>query len=206
MEVTKREPTQITQGDTISFTKTLSQYPATDGWSLLYSLRGNGQDLQFTSTASGSDHEILVDAAETELWLPSDYQMEGWAVNGDQRFQIYLSSLVITPDLATAAPDVDVRTHAQKMLALVEQQLEQCAKNILITTTVEGTAIERERRNELLRFRQSYIQERRGQLATEDAKAGRPNRRKIKTFLNVMQPFAGNGAAFGSSIFNLELP
>ena len=203
----KREPTQITQGDTIEFTRCLPNQPATGGWSLLYALRGNGQAIEFTSTASGSDHAVLVPATTTELWLPADYQLEGWAVNTDgTRKQIYLAGLLITPDLATASPDVDVTTHAQRMLVLVEEQLEACAKNILLQTTVEGTTILRERRTELLMLRNRYIQERRGEIAAEKAKSGQPTGRKIRTIFAITQPSTARIIGAGNSVYNLSNP
>lgn len=202
------EPSQITQGDTVSFKKKLADYLATDGWGLTYALRGNGQDISFSSTADFSDHSISVDAATTAGWLAADYQMEGFAIKGAEQHRIYLGSLTISPNLATAPADLDVRTHAQKMLASIEQQLEQCAKNILLQTTVEGTSVLRERRMELLRLRQSYLQERRGEIAAENARNGRPTGRKIKTVLSITPPgcIAGGQFGAGNSVFNTQFP
>lgn len=208
-QVSYLEPAQIAQGEAISFTKKLANYPASDGWSLTYSLRGNGQAISFSSTASVDDHVILVDAATTETWIAGDYQLSGSAIHTDGRnHQFYLNNFLITPDLATAAPDVDVRTHAQKMLVDIQAQLEQCAKNTLLDTTVEGTRILRERRMELLQMRQAYIQERRGEIARENAKNGRPTGRRIKTVLSIMAPGNASQTEFGAgnSVFNYENP
>lgn len=185
------EPNQIAQGQTISFTRKLWKYLASNGWSLTYSLRGNGQSIEFISTvnADGMSHDVIVPAAVTELWLPAPYQLEGRAINTDGTVeQFYLNNFTVTPDLSTSAPDVDLRTHAQKMLESVEAQLEQCVKNILVDTTVEGTRILREKKNELLQFRQKYFQERQGEIAREAAKNGRPNPRKIRTVLSITAP------------------
>ena len=203
------EPSQIAQGQTISFTKKLAKYPASAGWSLTYSLRGNGQQISFSSTASVDDHVILVAAATTESWLAGDYQLSGSVINTDgTNEQFYLNSFSITPDLATADGGIDLRTHAQKMLVDIEAQLEQCAKTILLSTTVEGTTILRERRTELLTLRQAYIQERRGEIARESAKNGRPTGRRIKTVLSIMAP--GNASqtesGAGNSVFNYNNP
>ena len=117
------EPSQIAQGQTISFTKKLAKYPASAGWSLTYSLRGNGQQISFSSTASVDDHVVLVAAATTESWLAGEYQLSGSAINTDGTNEnFYLNSFLITPDLATADGGIDLRTHAQKMLTSTEQQ------------------------------------------------------------------------------------
>lgn len=209
MEQKKREPSQITQGETVQFIRHLPDYPATDGWSLLYAMRGNGQDIEFTSVASDDDHSVTVDAAVTALWLPADYELQGFVVNTDgTKTQFYLAPVTVLPNLATAAPDLDVRTHAQKMLSSIEAELEQLAQSSILSSTVEGTTIMRERRTELLMLRQKYTQERRGEVAAARAKAGLPTGRKIKTVLAVMPPGPVEGQQFGAgnSIFNTQWP
>jgi hypothetical protein len=200
MDTQWHEPSRITQGDSVIFKRRLNDYPAGQGWYLLYAMRGNGQDIQFTSTADGDNHSI--DFEGSELWLPAEYQLEGWAVSLMERHQIYLGSLTITPDLSTAAPDVDVRTHAQKMLASIETQLEKCAQNILLETDVEQTKIVRESRNQLLKLRQSYLQERCGEIAAERSRNSLPNQRKRKSVLSIMSPGYGGIRQFGAgSVF-----
>lgn len=203
-----KEPSQITQGDTVKFKKKLTDYPATDGWSLLYAIRGNGQEISFTSTADVDTHVISVDESVTALWLPAEYELQGFAVKTDEQHQIYEGSLTISANLATAPADLDTRTHAQKMLASIEAELEKCAKNILLSTTVEGTTVLRERRMELLRVRQSYLQERRGEIAVENARNGKPTGRKIKTVLSITPPgsIAGSQFGAGNSVFNTQFP
>ena len=208
-ETNWREPAQIAQGDTINFTRRLPDFPASAGWSLLYALRGNGQAIEFTSTPSGDNHVVLVAAATTETWLPGKYVLAGWAVFTDgTRNQIYLAPFELTPDLATAAPDVNVTTHAQRMLALIETQLEALAANVLDMTDVEGTRIQRAKRAELFQQRAHYRHERKGEIARARAKAGLPTGRKIQTVLSVLPPgpngFRQWGA--GNSVFNTEYP
>ncbi len=208
-ETIYREPIQISQGDTISFTKRLALYKASDGWSLLYAMRGGAQQIEFTSTPSGDDHVILVSSATTEAWLPAEYVLEGWAVNTDTtRKQIYLSPLLVTQDLSTAQGGAPVTTHAQRMLTSIEQQLEKLAQNALADTTVEGTRILREQRLNLLQLRNRYKQERKGEIARSRAKSGQPTGRKIKSYFNITAPGAigVRNLGAGSSVFNDAYP
>lgn len=203
------EPAQIAQGDTVSFTRQLPLYPASAGWSLLYAMRGNGQQIQFTSTANGDDHVILVAAAITETWLPADYVLEGWAVFTDgTRNGIYKAQLKVTPDLATAPGDVPVTTHAQRMLAGIETQLEKMALNVLDMTDVEGTRIQRAKRMELYQMRAHYLRERQGEIARDRARAGLPTGRKIKTVLRITPPVMTGANQFGAgnSVYNTNFP
>lgn len=208
METKWTEPAIITQGETVKFTKITPDYPAKDGWSLTYSIRGNGQSISFSSVADGSNHSITVTAATTAAWLPAEYRLQGFAVSqdGSEKHEIYDEGLTIRENLSTAQSDDSQLTHAQRMLNSIEEQLEQCAKNILLETDVEGTKILRERRAELLKLRQAYKHERQGEIEAANARAGRPTSRKIHSRFNVMP--GGNAFAFGSgnSVFNTQFP
>ena len=57
------EPARVTAGDTIAWTKTLSDYPASAGWVLAYTLINAGAKITITAAASGDDHAVTVLAA-----------------------------------------------------------------------------------------------------------------------------------------------
>jgi hypothetical protein len=204
-----REPSQLSAGDTICFTRKLPLYAASQGWSLEYAARGGAQVINFVSVASGDNHLVTVPAAVTETWIPAEYQLEGWALNVDGiRKQIYLAALLVAPDLASAPGDIDVTTHAQRMLASIETELEKLAQNVLDETDVEGTKIIRAKRLELASQRNHYLQERRKEIAKENAKSGKPTGRKIKSFLYVTSPGINSSRVFGAgnSVWNLQDP
>jgi hypothetical protein len=205
-----REPAQISAGDSVSFTRRLYRYPASQGWSLLYAMRGGAQAIEFESTANVDDHVILVEPAITETWAPAEYILEGWALSSvdGTRTQIYLAPFKVALDLSTAPGDAVITTHAQRMLASIEQQLEGIAQNVLDATDVEGTRIQRAKREELWRMRSHYRHEREGEIATLRAKSGLPSQRKIRTVFNITPPGAVGIRQFGAgnSIYNTEWP
>src|SRR5258706_15699378 len=139
------EPIQIAAGDTLSWQRSLGNYPASQGWQLTYELRGNGQAIEFLSTTSGDSHIINVAAVVTALWLAGEYVMEGFAGNvaANQRERIYLNNLIVTQNLETAAPDAVVTTHAQRMVALIEAVQEGKATHDILESDVEQTRIRR---------------------------------------------------------------
>jgi hypothetical protein len=194
-----REPATIAQGTTVSFTRNLKDYQASLGWSLLYSLRGGAQPIEFASVANGNLHQITVLAVVTQTWMPGEYTLFGKAINVDGTAeQFYIAPCSIVPDGSVIAGDAVIVTHAQRMLVKIEQQLELLASNALQTTNVEGTEIIRVQRMELFNLRAKYIRERQGEEAQERAKAGLPNRRKIFSRLNITTPGTAGIAPTGA--------
>lgn len=61
---------RFTLGDTLSFTTSLADYPASAGWVLTYRLvpRDAGDIIVLTCTASGADHLAAAAAAATTAW------------------------------------------------------------------------------------------------------------------------------------------
>lgn len=180
------EPYTIAAGDSISFRKTLPDFPASAGWSLKYELRGGAVPVEFVSTPDGDSHVLSVDADVTTSWLPGDYVFAGFAELGQQRTQFFLASLTITADLETVTGDTPVTTHAQRMLVKLELQLEKMAEDDIIDSTVEGTEIRREARKEIYTMRKKYQRERESEIAAENVNNGRESGRRIVTRLNIM--------------------
>ena len=117
------EPNSLAAGDTLVFTRKLSDYPAGQGWSITYEMRGGAQPIEFKSTASGDSHAIDVPPATTATWLPGDYVLVGYVGNGTDRFQVYDGPLTLSANRQTEPGDVDERTFAQKQIAILEQTI-----------------------------------------------------------------------------------
>jgi hypothetical protein len=194
-----KEPVRITAGETVDFVRSLGTYSAADGWSLLYEGRGGGSVIEWQSVpaADGVSHQITVPAATTENYLPGDYDLDGYALNGatGERKRFYSNILLVKPDLQGQQPDAAVQTHAQKMLASVEDTLEQMAKHDLNDSSTEGVEMRRKRVEELRDLRDHYLRERENELQKAAALAGRPSRKKVRMRLNV------TGSAAGASQF-----
>lgn len=185
MVTQKREPVKITAGDTISFTKSLADYPASAGWSLKYVLRGGADPITFISTANGDDHVILVPASTTAVWLPADYEITGFAEFAGARNPIYIATITVSINVEVNDPG-DTRTHAQKMIVKLEAQLEKMAEDDIIDSSVEGTEIRREARKEIYTMRKKYQRERESEIAAENIRNGKESGRRIVTRLNIM--------------------
>ena len=192
------EPIQIAAGDTLSWQRSLGNYPASQGWQLTYELRGNGQAIEFLSTANGDTHVILVTAATTATWIPGAYQMEGFAgnVSTGERERIYLNNLTVTPNLEGSAPDIDLRTQAQKMIQLIEAVQLGKATHDILESEVEGTRIKRLSPKELRDEYNYWKQIRQNEVKKENSKMGRSNgRNRYTVFTDPNQASVGQFGA-----------
>ena len=118
-----REPDSVSAGDTLCWERTFASYPASQNWSLEYSIIGLGEQVQFTSVADGDSHAITVPPSVTQLWLPTEIsKLAGYAVNSvtGERHEIYFGFFPIKPNLANAPADQPSATFNEKLVYALE--------------------------------------------------------------------------------------
>ncbi len=115
------EPITLQAGDTLTFTKSFSDFGADDGWALTYRLvsRLGLTAIDVSATADGSDFEVNVPAATTALWGPGDYTLYGFVTKSPDRYQVYKGVFTVTPDPASV-DFVDSRSYLEKVLEKLE--------------------------------------------------------------------------------------
>jgi len=141
-----QEPLELTAGDTLHFFKTLGDYKPSDGWALLYSLRGvPASAANWTSTTSGDSHEVTVTAAATSIYLPGIYTIHGYAVKAStgERHRIYRGTLTVMPDLQAAGGDEDFRTAARIAFDNIWLTIQGRATDDILDSSIAGTTIRR---------------------------------------------------------------
>lgn len=116
------EPSVLRKGDTLAFTITEPDYPASQGWSLAYALVNSTAKYEFSSTADGDAHAISVAATTTGTYIPGRYRWVRAAVKGAERYTLREGDLEIKPDPTSGA--YDPRTHARKTLEAIESWIE----------------------------------------------------------------------------------
>ncbi len=112
------EPTSAVAGDTISWTKSLSDYPASAGWALTYAFRlqqGAGA-LNKTATPSGSDFSTTITAAESALMTAGIWLWSSYVTKTTERYHVGKGTLIVSPNLAAIDYSIDLRSSAKKAL------------------------------------------------------------------------------------------
>lgn len=151
-DIERQEPVIFACGDTLLFQRYLRDYLPSAGWSLHYEIRGGAsptnQPLAFDSAASGDYHLIDVDGFAAAA-IPGDYELVGYAIKGAERHQIYDGELRLLPDGTSADDTGPVKTHAQKMVELLEAGLERLAQHEIDESNVEKAQFIRAKRLDL---------------------------------------------------------
>ena len=171
-----KEPSSATAGDTVQWSRSLSDYPASAGWSLKYVMRGANGSLDMVAVASGDDYLVtaVVPAA-------GDYALQGYVVKGTEKHTICVLSFMSTPDLSAAVAGYDSRSHARRVLDAIERVIEGRATRGDQETTVDGTRLVKMTVPELLALRSRYQAEYRREQEAARLAQGRNSGRKIVT-------------------------
>lgn len=161
-EIPTIEPTEVTAGDTIKWTKTLSDYPA-DEYALNYQIipLSGGTPITVTASADGTDHAINISAATSAGYSAADYRWFSYATDiatGLERYTVDRGDLTILPD-PTATTAADLRSHAATVLDAIEALLEGEASIAQQEMAIEGKSLKRRTIPELLEMRSYYQSE-----------------------------------------------
>lgn len=162
MEIPTREPAQITAGDTVKWTKTITAYPA-DLYALNYRLipASGGTPIELAASADGTDHSIAISAADSAEYDSGDYRWYSYVIDlatNEERYSLESGALVIAPNPAADSAS-DLRSHARKVLAAIEALLEGQASVAQEEIEVDGDKLKNRSVTDLLALRSFYVQE-----------------------------------------------
>ena len=115
----------LTAGDTLDFTTSTPDYPASAGWGVVYKLipRTAGTVITITSTASGADHLSQVGSSTTATWAAGTYSWVCYAVKAAERYTLQTGSITVDADPGVVTA-LDTRSSDRKALDAVNLALE----------------------------------------------------------------------------------
>jgi len=174
------EPAALHAGDSWAWTRTLADYPAGEGWVLSYVYTNASSRFTLTAGASGDDHAIAEDAADTAPIKPGKYAWAAHVTLADDRYTVDTGRLEVKPNLG-AAQNFDTRSHARTVLESIEAVIERRATKDQEEYTIEGRSLKRTPIAELLVMRDRYRQEAANETAAEQLGRGFGNPRYIGT-------------------------
>lgn len=106
------EPASVVAGDTVTWQKTLADYPA-GTYTLKYRLINAAGKIDITATASGTDHLVSVAPTTTDDWAAGDYTWTAWVEATGFRATVGNGSITVRPNLAAETGGYDARSEAQ---------------------------------------------------------------------------------------------
>ncbi|MBZ0106137.1 MAG: hypothetical protein K8H84_10955 [Sulfuricella denitrificans] len=116
-DIPSTEPAVFTAGDTLQFTRSLADYPASAGWVLSYTLINATTKISFSASASGDDHLVNVAAATTAGWAAGDYSWLARVTKTSEVYTVGNGTLSILPNIAAVGVTaLDGRSDARVIL------------------------------------------------------------------------------------------
>ena len=97
------EPLTVTVGDTWEWKRSFSDYPASGGWSLSYSLLNSSDKITINASADGDDFVIDVPAATTAAYTAGVYGWFGHVTKATDRYKIGDGEIEVLADPAVVA-------------------------------------------------------------------------------------------------------
>lgn len=134
------EPLEIRAGDSVSWTRDITDYPASS-YTLTYRVRGPST-LDITAGADGDTFEVAITAAQTAELPKGEYWITGRVDDGAGDIKtVYHGRLTVLPNFAAAA-DVsagyDERSHARKCRDNLRAAMEDTTGSFIINYSLFG--------------------------------------------------------------------
>jgi len=178
-------PSQLRSGDMFSWAESLSDYPASAGWTLAFVLTKYGQPkITIAATANGNDYAISIVPASTRLWVSGIYSWMAYVYKEaggliTEKHTLESGQVEVLPDITQATSQTDIRSHAKKVLDALETLLEGKSLNDAQSYSIGGRSISKMSPEELIKWRSFYKNEYQRELEAENHAKGLDSPRRI---------------------------
>lgn len=151
-------PGKIIRGEKVEWTVDLTDYPPSEGWSLVYVFRGNTAGASFTVTATtDGDSYVLSFTNATTTGKPlGRYDYQSYVTDGSEKIYIETGALHLLQDLATATAPFDGRSSDEIALAAIDAVLKNKATKDQLSYQIGDMALSRYPISDLLALRDFY--------------------------------------------------
>jgi hypothetical protein len=125
------EPTTFTAGDTVKWTRTVADYPASDGWALSYSFRHETGDGRLDVNAVSVSSETFIatiSITDSGRMNAGAWQWAAYASKPGERYQVATGNVQITPNLFSTNFNYDLRSTKKKAYDNAREAMETFAK------------------------------------------------------------------------------
>lgn len=151
------EPTGFVAGDTVQWLRTVADYPAADGWTLKYQIKGETvaiPDIVATTDPSGAYAVTIAASISDDFTDGGTFRLFGWVVNvgATERHTVYDSWITIEPNVA-ALTSAQLQSQAVADLAVIDAAIAGRLSSDLQDYEIRGTAVTKIPIRELYRLR-----------------------------------------------------
>ena len=135
-------PSKLTAGESVSWSVTLDDFPASDGWGVTYTLVKSDTRIQIVSTADGISHLIEIPYTTTADYEAGEYRYQAHVSNDVERYQVADGIIKILPDFATKTTGHDARTWVEIAIDALEAAIEGRASKTQLQQSINGIQVQ----------------------------------------------------------------
>lgn len=161
------EPTAITVGDSLGWTRDHSAVVYTDSsgdeqecsataWTLKYYAAGPDGVFNITASATGQDFIVSLTATQTANWSTGFYEWRAYAINGANRYEIDRGKWELLADFTKQIKGYEARSHARIVLEAINAVMEDKATADQMSLSIGGRSLSRYSFQELLFVKAQY--------------------------------------------------
>jgi hypothetical protein len=176
-DIPTSEPLSVYAGDTVRWTRSFTDYPANDGWTLTYSFTSSSSRFTVDAVADAALHLVNVAAATTASWRAGDYTWRAQAKKGAEAFTVGTGRMRVQG--TASASTSDRRTFARATLDAVETYMRDPANMAAAEYEIAGRRLKRYELADLLALRDRMRAEVAREEAAERLEAGLPDGRRV---------------------------
>ena len=177
-------PATLRAGDTITWDETVSDYPATSGYTLAFVLYAYGKNpITITASSSGADYTVSIVPATSRAYVPGVYTWQAYVYKASgtpetitEKYSIAKGQVTILPDLTQASIGVDHRSHVKKVLDAIEALMEGRATSVEMSYSIGNRALSKMSPEELIKWRSHYLFAYENELEAEGLAGENPRR------------------------------
>lgn len=146
-------PNKIRAGDTLKFTESLTDYPASV-WTLAYTLINATDNIEFVAVPVGDDYSVNIAHGITSNWNKGYYAYVARVSNGTESYVVLYGDLEILANATSA--NFEVRSHARIVLDNINAVLEDKATLEQASYSIDGRSLNSRSIDELLKIKEKY--------------------------------------------------
>lgn len=121
------EPIVLVVGDTWTWSKSLANYPPSEGWVLGYAIRGASAlaNTKVSVVVDGGSYVVTILPADTAKLVPGSYRWQSFVdkAGTGEHYTVETGVFTVVPSLSQAQAG-DATTHAERMLGALEREIE----------------------------------------------------------------------------------
>lgn len=162
------EPTTVVAGDTWTWKKSLSDFPA-DEWTLVYHLVKDDARVEITAGADGTDHLVEEIAANTAGHVAGTYSYQARVTLDAESYVVGDGTIEVKPNFAAQKTGYDNRSTAKQIVDAIDAVMVGKASQDQQSVSIGGRALSRFGWAELVDARKYWN----AKYLAEEKKAGR---------------------------------